>query len=94
MTRVLTAPSVVPADPARPPTSLVPAFGEAYRALYVNLAGASTLKSLFHTWVTPEPGAEVVLTVGYDPLVIPREVVDYLIHRRYGVPAEVIEVTL
>lgn len=41
-----------------------------------------------------EPGGEPVLFVGYDSTRIGRELVDYIVAARFGVPAEVQEMAL
>ncbi|WP_042400301.1 hypothetical protein [Streptacidiphilus carbonis] len=45
-------------------------------------------------WVAAYPGAEPVLMVGYDGTRIGRDLVEAIIHDRYGIPDEVIEVSM
>ncbi|MHA6761807.1 hypothetical protein [Streptacidiphilus sp. PAMC 29251] len=59
-------------------------------ALFVNVACEATNGNVYTAWVA-EPGDRPILLVGYDDTRIPRSVVDLIVARRHGVPAEIIE---
>lgn len=90
MTSLIAAPMAPPADPAQTPASTTPA---AYNAGYVRFTKARKGDALSIVWCA-EPGDEPVLIVGYDSTRIGREMVDYIVDSRYGVPAEVEEMAL
>jgi hypothetical protein len=64
-----------------------------FAAVFVEVTKMTTGQALHINWCA-EPGDEELLLVGYDAARMPRSVVDCIVARRYGVPAEVFEVTI
>ena len=72
----------------------VPAVAEKpFSAAIIAASKMTSGEALRIAWVA-EPGDEAVLLVAHDPARITRDVVDYLIAHRYGVPAEIVEADL
>jgi hypothetical protein len=64
-----------------------------FAAVFVEVTKMTTGQALHINWCA-EPGDEELLLVGYDAARVPRSVVDCIVARGYGVPAEVFEVTI
>jgi hypothetical protein len=64
-----------------------------FAAVFVEVTKMTTGQALHINWCA-EPGDEPLLLVGYDAARMPRSVVDCIVARGYGVPAEVFEVTI
>jgi hypothetical protein len=64
-----------------------------FNAAYCRFTKRTKGDAISFAWVA-EKGDEPILFVGYDSTRVPRSIIDVIVARNYGTPAEIAEVTL